>query len=224
MVMSDLLNEQLSALIDGELPPEETDLLLKRIAREPELARRYARYQAIGDSLRGERARPSAGLAQRICAAVAVEPSPAVVDPPAAAARRPSGRGERRSRRLAALRPVAGLGLAAAVGALAVMLVARDPRGGGTPVASVSAPVTTAIGVPAVLPQRPDDVPPVLPATAEPASYVTPAPGPTQLRPIGGATLANYVAAHARMSGALGGRDALIHLVSDPSLEETSQP
>jgi len=53
---------------------------------------------------------------------------------------------------------------------------------------------------------------------------VTPAAGPAQLRPISGATLANYVAAHARMSGALGGRDALIHLVADPAPEEMTQP
>ena len=49
--MSDLLNEQLSALMDGELPPEETALLLRRLEREPELAARLARYSAIGDAL-----------------------------------------------------------------------------------------------------------------------------------------------------------------------------
>ena len=34
--MSEILNQQLSALLDGELPPEQTELLLKRLSREPE--------------------------------------------------------------------------------------------------------------------------------------------------------------------------------------------
>jgi negative regulator of sigma E activity len=222
--MSDLVNEQLSALVDGELPPEETTLLMRRIAREPELARRYARYQAMGDLLRGERARPSADLSARICAAVAAEPLPESA--PVAAAPQPAGRGTRRpGRRQAILRPLAGLGLAAAVGALAVVLVGRAPQGGtaepSMPVAREIQPAAAAL--PPVTAVAADEASPVS-ATAEPASYVTPAAAPSALRPINGATLANYVAAHARMSGALGGRDALIHLVSDPAVEEMTRP
>jgi negative regulator of sigma E activity len=221
--MSDLVNEQLSALVDGELPPEETALLMRRIAREPELARRYARYQAMGDLLRGERARPSTDLSARICAAVGAESMPETAP---AAAPEPMERSARRSgRRRTLLRPLAGLGLAAAVGALAVVLVGRAPVGGTSaptvPVASLVQPGAQA--APSVAAVAAEEVSPVS-ATAEPASYVTPAAAPSALRPINGATLANYVAAHARMSGALGGRDALIHLVSDPSVEEMTRP
>jgi len=220
--MTDLVNEQLSALIDGELAPEETALLLKRMEREPELARRYARYQAIGDSLRGERARARShtDLARRICAAVADEPNTAPMAVAADATPTRASAPARRSRRFSALRPVAGFGLAAAVGALAVWLVARDPRGA----AGSTVPQVASVSVPAAAAVSAAESPAVLPTPVEPASYVTPAAGPAQLRPISGATLANYVAAHARMSGALGGRDALIHLVADPAPEEMTQP
>jgi len=39
--MTDALNEQLSACLDGELPPAELDLLLKRLERDPELRKVY---------------------------------------------------------------------------------------------------------------------------------------------------------------------------------------
>jgi len=209
--MSDLLNEQLSALMDGELPPEETALLMRRLEREPALARRLARYRSMGDVLRGDRAQPSADFASRVSAAIAQEPTPVTPIRPA-----------RRQNALRRLRPLMGLGVAAAVGALAVVLIAHDPRGvASTQTAAVAVPTVHSVSLP---------VPAVsasmaaLPVASEPASYVTPAAAPSQLRPISGATLANYVASHARMSGALGGRDALIHLVSDPSAEDANSP
>ena len=82
--MSDLLNEQLSALVDGELAPEETALLLRRLEREPELAQRLARYRLCGEVLRGEHHQPRADFALRISAAIAREPAsrPAAAAPP----------------------------------------------------------------------------------------------------------------------------------------------
>lgn len=61
--MSDLLREQLSALIDGELPAEECELLVKRIGNSPELARSWHAYHVIGDALRDEL---SAGDAEQL--------------------------------------------------------------------------------------------------------------------------------------------------------------
>lgn len=52
--MSDLLREQLSALMDGELPSVECELLLKRISTSAELARSWHAYHLIGDALRDE--------------------------------------------------------------------------------------------------------------------------------------------------------------------------
>ncbi|MBS0395821.1 MAG: sigma-E factor negative regulatory protein, partial [Proteobacteria bacterium] len=72
--MSDLLNEQLSALLDGELAPEETTLLLKRLGREPQLAGRLSRYRLCGEVLRGERVQARADFAVRVSAMIAAEP------------------------------------------------------------------------------------------------------------------------------------------------------
>ena len=50
--MSDQLYEQISAFADGELPENETELLLKRLEREPELRAALVRYHVIGANLR----------------------------------------------------------------------------------------------------------------------------------------------------------------------------
>ena len=207
--MSDLVNEQLSALMDGELPPEETALLMRRLEREPELAQRLARYRAMGDVLRGDRAQPSADFARRVSAAVALEPTPVTKAQPA-----------RPLRVQRTLQPLLGFGVAAAVGALVVTMIAGTPRGNDAPVTVASSEIAP-VDVP--LP-RTMIAPAALPTATEPASYVTPAAAPAQLRPISGAVLANYVASHARMSGSLGGRDVLIHLVADPVVEGAGQP
>lgn len=49
-------HEQLSALIDGELPRDELRFLLKRLERDGELAQRWNRYQLISQTLKRERA------------------------------------------------------------------------------------------------------------------------------------------------------------------------
>jgi len=50
--MNDTTNEQLSALLDGELPRDETRFLLRRLDNDPELARRWSRYQVASAVLR----------------------------------------------------------------------------------------------------------------------------------------------------------------------------
>lgn len=50
----ELLEEQLSAWLDDELPGVEQELLVNRVADAPELKARVARYSLIGSSLRGE--------------------------------------------------------------------------------------------------------------------------------------------------------------------------
>jgi hypothetical protein len=54
----------------------------------------------------------------------------------------------------------------------------------------------------------------------EPRSYVTP-PGRAGLQEIQGATLANYVVAHSGVSGPMGGRSVLIHLLADQPAAES---
>jgi anti-sigma factor RsiW len=47
-------HEQLSALLDGELPEAELALVLRRVSRDPELGAAARRYGLIGDALRNE--------------------------------------------------------------------------------------------------------------------------------------------------------------------------
>jgi sigma-E factor negative regulatory protein RseA len=203
--MSDLLNEQLSALLDGELPPEETALLLKRLKREPALAARLARYRLGGEVLRGERVQPRADFALRVSAAVAAEPAL-----PAPVTVRPAS--------VRWLRPVAGLAVAAGVASLAVLVLQQAP-GGRAPVASVASLPAPAVVAPtmALAPAAAHPVratPVDADGAAEPVSYVTPAARP-QLDVIPEEALANYVVAHSRFSAPLAGHSVLIHLVAD---------
>ena len=52
--MSDLVREQLSALIDGELPANERELLLQRLSTDLGLRQSYARYVLISHAIRGQ--------------------------------------------------------------------------------------------------------------------------------------------------------------------------
>ena len=72
--------EQLSALLDGELPEAEVPMALRRMARDPALGEATLRYSLIGDALRGELppGRP-AGLVARVRAELGAEAAPAAV-------------------------------------------------------------------------------------------------------------------------------------------------
>ena len=97
--MKQVIDEQLSAFLDGELPSAEEQLLLRRLERETGYQERLVRYAVIGQLIRGESAISGGeGLARRISGAIAEEP-------PHAAAAGP--------RKWASLAP---MGLAAAAG------------------------------------------------------------------------------------------------------------
>ncbi len=202
--MSELLNEQLSALLDGELPPEETALLLRRLGRETDLAGRLTRYRLCGDVLRGERSQPRADFTLRVSAAIAAEPA---LLAPRGAARRP----------VAArwLRPLVGVAVAASVAVVAVLVL----RLGAPDGAALQAANTAGIAAAPTAARLPD-VPGVRASrtlargTGEPESYVTPSARP-RLGTIPQGALANYVVAHSQVSAPLAGRSVLIHLVAD---------
>lgn len=72
--MSEILGEQLSAFLDGELPAEEIDLLLTRLDRDPELRSRYARYTMVGECLSsGSACSEALVVAERVRAALEQE-------------------------------------------------------------------------------------------------------------------------------------------------------
>jgi sigma-E factor negative regulatory protein RseA len=69
--MTDQIREQLSALLDGELPRDEIGLLVRRLDRDPALRRTFGAYALIGETLRAPGGRvASIGFAGRVNAAV----------------------------------------------------------------------------------------------------------------------------------------------------------
>lgn len=69
--MTDPIREQVSALLDGELPRDEIGLLVRRMERDQELRRSFGSYTLIGETLRapgGRTAHPS--FAARVSAAI----------------------------------------------------------------------------------------------------------------------------------------------------------
>jgi sigma-E factor negative regulatory protein RseA len=211
--MSDILNEQLSALLDGELPPEETALLMRRLEREPELRTRLARYGLCGGALRGERLQVRRDFALRVSAVVAGEPALAA---PALHPR--AGRAVPTSNARRWLTSLSGIGVAAAVAGLAVFVLQRSPAfdAGNPAVARVDVPqpaATLAGSVPSRA-GRPAATFTGIAASVEPATYVTPA-APRGLAVISNAELANYFVAHSEFSAPLTRRSVLTDLIVD---------
>ena len=107
--MSEQIREQVSAFLDGELPSSETELLLKRLTRDPELRQSFGRYALIGETLRGGN---GASLSLTFAARVnrTIDGEPAAPALPAA-----------RARPLRWWKPIAGTAVAAGVTAVAVV-------------------------------------------------------------------------------------------------------
>ena len=53
--MNDAIKMQISAFVDGELPQNEAELLLRRLCQDRELRQQSAEYLSIGRVMRGER-------------------------------------------------------------------------------------------------------------------------------------------------------------------------
>jgi sigma-E factor negative regulatory protein RseA len=110
--MTDRLREQISALVDNELPENEHELLLRRFAGERSLRLCWERYHLVGEAMR--KTLPAAdtrGLADRVMASISQEAAPAVE---AASGRRALGRA------------VAGFAVAASVAVAAVVGLRHD--------------------------------------------------------------------------------------------------
>lgn len=53
--MNDAIKMQISAFVDGELPQNEAELLLRRLCQDGELRQQAAEYMAVGRIMRGEK-------------------------------------------------------------------------------------------------------------------------------------------------------------------------
>lgn len=107
-LMNDALKMQISAFIDGELPENESELLLRRLSQDAALRHQVARYLEIGRMMRQDRDVPGMGeLRTRIAAALGDEPT--VIEA------RPEVVGS------ALMTPTTGVAVAATVAALALI-------------------------------------------------------------------------------------------------------
>jgi len=131
--MNDAIRMQLSAFIDGELPENEAELLLRRMSQDAELRREVAEYMAIGRLIRND-----AGLAgaDRLHERVAAEIDQRPVD---------TGNLKGVVRASWATRPLTGAAIAATVALIAIVAlqntgIDESPAVPPVPVANKSVP------------------------------------------------------------------------------------
>ncbi|MGH8250438.1 MAG: sigma-E factor negative regulatory protein [Steroidobacteraceae bacterium] len=194
--MTDRIKEQLSTFLDGELPDQESALLLKRLERDDELRAALSRYSLIGAVLRSDGDVPAARhVAARVSAAIAREPNRV------AALMRIPGRDS-------LMRSAAGLAVAAGVAWAGVLLMQQvglqDPAMAGPPmIAAVAEPPVELVSE-TIEPEE------VLATT-----YVTP-PAAASSEGLAPAQFANYLVAHYGYASPLVRRSVGAGLISTP--------
>ena len=106
--MNEAIRMQLSAFVDGELPENEAELLLRRLSQDAELRQQVAEFMAIGRAIRGDvQVSGVDGLRDRVSAAIDMAPSDTeIVDAVPADDR--------------LIRPLAGFAIAATVALVAI--------------------------------------------------------------------------------------------------------
>jgi negative regulator of sigma E activity len=190
--MTEPVNEQLSACLDGELPAAELDLLLKRLQRNPELRDALGRYTVIGEALRHSKpAVASRSFADKVMAAVDQEPAVARSRIPRISAVT-----------LRRLRPVAGIGIAATVAAIAVFSVQRAGVAPGQLAATQRAATPAATVAENSSDEAPSNIVPT--TTSSQQSAFVPA-----------TRLTNYVVAHSEYSSPLARRSVLTGVLAE---------
>lgn len=146
--------EQLCALMDGGLPPDEARFLLRRLQHDAELGGCWERWQMIGETLRGRAVAPlPADFSQRVAAAIAAEPAVAVR----------ASNGPRWAR-------WGGGALAASVALIALFVVRQQTPAGSEPQAEPSTPIVASAPAPV---RVPEPVAPTAPAAVDPQPAAT---------------------------------------------------
>lgn len=157
--------QQLSALMDGELPPDEARFLLRRLQHDPELLGCWTRWQQSGDCLRKRAEVPLPdSFAAAVAQAVARESKPAVA----------GSAGNR-------LRWAGGAAIAASAAVLALMLARQAPQA-SPDAATVQPRVATApTSPPAVAPAPVAPTPERAPSAGELATALAVADVPRRI-------------------------------------------
>jgi negative regulator of sigma E activity len=200
--MTDPIHEQLSAFLDGELSAAESELLLKRVERDPDLKVRLERYVLAGEALRATavQTRPSRDFSVRIAASIARESAPG------------------RARHVAQwLKPVAGGAIAAGVAAVALvsfqvtpMLTSQETVSGGAVTAQRTTPLSQ--GTQSIEQANASEMMSGTDRYTVPTRERRVSP-PIQV--VNNGRLANFVVAHSEYSSPLGRRNVLTGLVAD---------
>jgi negative regulator of sigma E activity len=141
--MTESIQDQISAFIDGELAADETEFLLRRLSHDRDARRQLKSYLAIGAAVRGDLIGDRAvDLSDSLRTAMDGN----VAEEDAAIPARAWWR---------IAKPIAGVAIAASV-ALAALFLVRGPEVPGVPVAQVDAPPVeaTAYVVPTVQEQN----------------------------------------------------------------------
>lgn len=110
--MTEEIQEQVSAFIDGELPEAEGELLVRRLATDASLREEAARQMRLSQAIRGETSVADTAFSARVLAAIHDEPT--LEDTAAPAAVTPS-------RSPGWMRMAAGSGIVAGVAAIALL-------------------------------------------------------------------------------------------------------
>lgn len=110
--MNETLKEQVSAFVDGELPDNESELLVRRLSQDAELRELAARYMTVGRAVRAESILPAqSDLRSRVAAELGTEQPERLP-----AEESESGR---------YLKPLAGVAVAASVAVIALFSLQR---------------------------------------------------------------------------------------------------
>ena len=188
--MNEELDSQLSAMFDDELPPEECELLARRLSRDDVLKARWGRYALIGAVIRAERGVVLQGaVAGRVNAALSHEPQLATGTDGALAGGAPQW-----------MRMISGVGLAAGVAALSILWL-RAHHGG--PMLAATQVTMASVAAPGATQQ----------ASATPDSYVVPPPSQQIMTSMPPTQLADYVVAHSAYSWPISGGSLLSSLM-----------
>lgn len=194
-----LIDEQLSAWLDDELPAAELELLVSRLSRSPEHRARVARYGLIGSTLRGvpdgARAASLAALGMSARVSVALDAGPVPAEP---VARRPRSR----------LVPYVAAAAVALVAVALVPVLRPAPGSGASPAASVAGQATM---VPATL----------MPVRAQ--SLVAGRVGPPGQPSLSPRRLTSYLVYHGEYSGMLSAKLTDSHIVNNRSYAVAAQ-
>lgn len=112
--MNEAIRMQVSAFVDGELPENEADLLVRRLSQDADLRKQVSKYLAIGRIMRGEYSvQGSDALRERIVAELDERP---LQEPADTVAATPPSR---------YARPAAGAAIAATVALVAIFGLGR---------------------------------------------------------------------------------------------------